>query len=86
VIDAVREASGVDFRVEEGPRRAGDPSALVASNRRIKEVLGWRPRHDDLEYIVRTAWRWEQKMQTSGGPQKFDVARDDPPTSRPAGS
>ena len=43
VIEAVRKASGVDFRVEEGPRRPGDPSALVASNRRIGEVLGWRP-------------------------------------------
>jgi UDP-glucose 4-epimerase len=86
VIEAVRKASGVDFRVEEGPRRPGDPSALVASNRRIKEVLGWRPRHDDLEYIVRTAWRWEQKMQTYGGPEKFDVARNEPPRSRPAGS
>jgi UDP-glucose 4-epimerase len=81
VIEAVRKASGVDFRVEEGPRRAGDPSALVASNRRIGEVLGWRPRHDDLDYIVRTAWRWEQKLQAHGGPEGFDAA----PRSRPGG-
>ena len=81
-----RKASGLDFRVEEGPRRPGDPSALVASNRRIKEVLGWRPRHDDLEYIVRTAWHWEQKLQTCGGPEKFGVARGDPTSSRPADS
>ena len=85
VIEAVRKASGVDFRVEEGPRRAGDPSALVASNRRIGEVLGWRPRHDDLDYIVRTAWRWEQKLQAHGGPEGFDGARDAAPRSRPGG-
>ena len=76
VIEAVRKASGVDFRVEEGPRRPGDPSALVASNRRIGEVLGWRPRHDDLEYIVGTAWRWEHKLHAHGGPEGFDAARD----------
>jgi UDP-glucose 4-epimerase len=63
VIDAVRRVSGVDFRIEEGPRRAGDPPALVASNARIREVLGWEPRHDDLEFIVRTAWDWEQELQ-----------------------
>jgi UDP-glucose 4-epimerase len=63
VIDMVRRVSGVDFRVEEGPRRAGDPPVLVASNARIREVLGWEPRHDDLEFIVRTAWNWEQELQ-----------------------
>jgi UDP-glucose 4-epimerase len=71
VIEAVRRVSGVDFRVEEGPRRPGDPSALVAGNRKIGEVLGWRPRHDDLDYIVQTAWRWEEKLQAHGGPQAF---------------
>ncbi len=75
VIQAVRRESGVDFRVEEGPRRPGDPAALVANTRRIGEVLGWRPRHDHLAYIVRTAWRWEQKLQTHGGPEGFDGAR-----------
>jgi UDP-glucose 4-epimerase len=86
VVEAVRKESGVDFRVEEGPRRPGDPSALVASNRRIGEVLGWRPRHDDLAYIVRTAWRWERKMQAQGGPEGFDVARAALPQSRPGSS
>jgi UDP-glucose 4-epimerase len=86
VIEAVRKASGVDFRVEEGPRRPGDPSALVAGNRRIGEVLGWRPRHDDLKYIVRTAWQWERKMQAHGGPEGCDVARDEPPRSPPGGA
>ncbi|MDI6630857.1 MAG: hypothetical protein QME13_00315 [Thermoanaerobacteraceae bacterium] len=42
----------------EGPRRAGDPAVLVASSRRIKEALGWRPRYGELETIIRTAWEW----------------------------
>jgi UDP-glucose 4-epimerase len=83
VIETVRRVSGVDFPVEEGPRRPGDPSALVASSRRIGEVLGWRPRHDDLEYIVRTAWRWEQKLHAQGGPQGFGGAAFARPASRP---
>jgi UDP-glucose 4-epimerase len=83
VIEAVRKESGVDFRVLEGPRRPGDPSTLIASNRRIGEVLGWRPRHDDLAYIVRTAWRWEQKLQAHGGPQGFGGAGAARPRRRP---
>jgi UDP-glucose 4-epimerase len=86
VIEAVRRVSGVDFPVEEGPRRPGDPSALVASNRKIGDVLGWRPRYDDLDYIVGTAWRWEEKLHAHGGPKGFgsgSAARWAPRTGAP---
>jgi UDP-glucose 4-epimerase len=63
VLETARRVTGVDFRIVEGPRRPGDPARLVASNARIRRVLGWQPRHDDLEAIVRTAWRWEQRLQ-----------------------
>ncbi len=63
VIDAVRRVSGVDFPVEVGPRRPGDPPRLVAANARIRQVLGWRPRFADLDVIVQTAWDWEQILQ-----------------------
>jgi UDP-glucose 4-epimerase len=78
VIDAVRKVSGTDFPVEEGPRRPGDPAVLVASNRRIQEVLGWQPKHDDLEFIVRTAWQWEQWLQARGGPDALAAAAQAP--------
>ncbi|KAA1174997.1 UDP-glucose 4-epimerase GalE [Marinobacter salinexigens] len=59
VIDVVKKQSGVDFPVEETGRRAGDPEALMADNKRIKEALGWEPDYDDLETIVGTALAWE---------------------------
>lgn len=62
VLDTVRRVTGVPFRIEEGPRREGDPAVLVADSRRLQALLGWRPRHDDLDYIVRTAWNWERKL------------------------
>ncbi|WP_423219801.1 hypothetical protein [Desulfofundulus australicus] len=34
---------------------------LVASSRRIREELDWRPRYGDLETIVRTAWEWHRR-------------------------
>ncbi|UDL03408.1 UDP-glucose 4-epimerase GalE [Marinobacter sp. CA1] len=63
VIDVVRQQAGCDFPVAESPRRAGDPGALMADNQRIRRVLGWSPRHDDLEVIVRTALDWERQWQ-----------------------
>ncbi len=60
VIDMVKEVSGVDFEVREGARRPGDPPKLVADNTKIKDLLDWRPRYDDLRFIVETAWRWER--------------------------
>jgi UDP-glucose 4-epimerase len=62
VIDAVRRVSGSDFPVHFGPRRAGDPPVLVAQADRIGEVLGWRPRHDDLHPIVMHALNWERRL------------------------
>jgi UDP-glucose 4-epimerase len=64
VLDTARRVSGIDFPIEEGPRRPGDPPVLVAETSRIRTELGWAPRHDDLEYIVATAWRWEQRLRT----------------------
>lgn len=57
VIAATKRVSGVDFRVDFAPRRAGDPVAVYADNRRATAVLGWSPRFD-LDAIVTTAWRW----------------------------
>jgi UDP-glucose 4-epimerase len=62
VIATVKQVTGVDFPVREAPRRAGDAAALVADNRRIRALLGWQPRYDNLAFIVETAWRWEQRL------------------------
>jgi UDP-glucose 4-epimerase len=65
--------TGVPFPIEEGPRRPGDPATLVADSRKLQALLGWRPHHDDLDYIVATAWRWEQRLQ-AGLPQPTPAA------------
>lgn len=62
VIAAVGRAHGAAFPVETRPRRAGDPPSLIADARRIREVLDWQPRCDDLDLIARTALAWERKI------------------------
>jgi UDP-glucose 4-epimerase len=62
VIGSVKRASQSDFAVRTGPRRAGDPMAIVAGAERIGEVLGWKPRLNNLDTIVGHALAWEKRL------------------------
>jgi len=63
VLRMVEQVHGRPLRVTEQPRRAGDPPTLVARADLVRQVLGWRPRHDDLETIVATQLAWERTLQ-----------------------
>ncbi|MEE4200865.1 UDP-glucose 4-epimerase GalE [Erythrobacter sp.] len=62
VLDAVDRVAGTRIARREEGRRAGDPAALVADATRIRETLGWTPRHDNLDTIVAHALAWERKL------------------------
>jgi UDP-glucose 4-epimerase len=62
VLASVERITGRKLKVRESPRRAGDPPMLIARADRIRAQLGWQPRLDELDTIVRTAWNWEQKL------------------------
>jgi UDP-glucose 4-epimerase len=63
VVDKVKSVAGIDFPVRHIDRRPGDPPTLIADSSRLKRELGWKPRYDDLEYIISTAWDWEKKYK-----------------------
>jgi UDP-glucose 4-epimerase len=62
VIQGVKEVTGIDFKVTHADRRKGDPPALIADSKLIKETLYWKPRFNDLHTILKTAWEWEKKL------------------------
>jgi UDP-glucose 4-epimerase len=62
VIETVRRVSAVDFKVENAPRREGDPARIVAGSERIRDALGWHPRYDDLPTIIAHALAWERQL------------------------
>jgi len=62
VIKTMKEISGVDFHVEKGPRRMGDPAILISDNSKTKKVLQWSPQYDDIKLICQTALDWEKTI------------------------
>ena len=61
VIEMSKTISGVDFKVIEEPRRAGDPADLFASSQKAQKILGWKPQFPNMEQIIETAWNWHKK-------------------------
>lgn len=63
VIQAVETYIDQKLNVEMGPRRAGDAIELISRADKIKKVLGWTPKYNDLSYIVKSAVEWEKKLK-----------------------
>ena len=64
VVETAKRVTGIDFPVEETGRRAGDPPALVADSTKLMQATGWKPKFNNLEYIIKTAWEWEKKLRS----------------------
>lgn len=62
VLKTVERVAGHPLNIREEPRRAGDPPVLVARASRVRSVLGWQPRLDNLETIVKTSLEWEKRL------------------------
>jgi UDP-glucose 4-epimerase len=63
VISSVEKIAGIKLNVREEPRRAGDPPSLIARAEKVRQELGWSPRLDDIDTIVRSSLEWERRLQ-----------------------
>ncbi|MFT7587678.1 MAG: UDP-glucose 4-epimerase [Cellvibrionaceae bacterium] len=60
VVEAARKITGHAIPIEMAPRRAGDPSLLIADATKALEMLSWQIKYPDLESIIKSAWAWHQ--------------------------
>lgn len=67
VIETARQITGKEINAVIAPRRAGDPSKLVANAAKAREILGWNPQHADLDKIIASAWGWHQENPSGFG-------------------
>ena len=69
VLNMFNKVNGTPLKVIEAERRAGDPPTLIAKADKIRSVLDWEPKYDDLEEIVRSSLNWERKLQKQEKPE-----------------
>lgn len=60
MVESARTATGVAIPSRIGPRRAGDPDILIANSDKARDILGWAPKYDNVQDIIKTAWNWHQ--------------------------
>ena len=63
VVDMAKKVTGIDFKVTNAERRAGDPPELIADSKKAREILKWEPKYFDLETIVSSAWNWHKQFK-----------------------
>jgi UDP-glucose 4-epimerase len=62
VVQAAERITGRKVPHRLSPRRPGDPATLVASNEKLRRMLGWEPKHSSLESIIQSAWDWRKRF------------------------
>ncbi len=62
IIEIAERITGKKIKKKIAPRREGDPSVLVADNKKAKQLLDWRPQYE-IEQIIDTAWKWHQNQK-----------------------
>ncbi len=66
IVSRARAITGCEIRVDEAPRRPGDPPVLVADVAFAREALAWQPQHSALDEVIGSAWRWMTESRDRG--------------------
>lgn len=67
LVAAIERVTGLRLPVEEAPRRAGDPPALIADSTRARTELGWNPTRSSLDEMISSAWDWMRRNPNGYG-------------------
>ncbi|MFD1418418.1 UDP-glucose 4-epimerase GalE [Companilactobacillus keshanensis] len=61
ILKSAREVTGKEIPAEIGPRRAGDPSTLIADSTKARKILKWNPKYDDVHKVIEDAWNFKKQ-------------------------
>jgi UDP-glucose 4-epimerase len=84
VIAIAETVVGQSVKFRQGPRRAGDPAVLVASNEKLSRVLGWKPKCSSLTEILKSAWQWKKAHAEGYSPHERRSSMNKPGPVDPA--
>ena len=60
VIEEMQNIIGEKLKVENGPRREKDIPVSIANCDKFKKNFNWKPKFNNLNYILKTALDWEK--------------------------
>ena len=63
VLDVVNKINNKKINIEEGIRREGDASVLISNITKLKSLLNWKPKYNDINLIIKSAIEWENKLK-----------------------
>ena len=63
VIENFNEILDKKIKFKFGPRRPGDSMTIVANTEKFNKYFSWKPKFDNLKYILKTAIQWEKKIK-----------------------
>ena len=63
VIEAYNKFLKKKIKFKIGPKRTGDSKILIANPDKFNQTMNWKPKFDNLEYILKTAYQWEKKLK-----------------------
>ncbi|RFU70967.1 UDP-glucose 4-epimerase GalE [Peribacillus saganii] len=61
IVEAARTVTKHPIPAKIAHRRQGDPSRLIASSEKAKQMLGWNPSRTSIHQIIKDAWNWHQE-------------------------
>ena len=61
ILECAKRITATNIPYKFGPRRGGDPDSLVADSTKARTILGWQPKHENIDNIIAYAWKWHQK-------------------------
>lgn len=65
ILKSAKKVTGIDIPYTMGQRRGGDPDSLVADSTKARDVLGWKPKHENVDEVIASAWKWH-KLHPNG--------------------
>ena len=56
----MKDITNINFNINNGDKREGDPSILVSDNNKIKNSINWKPKYKNLDFIIQSSFNWEK--------------------------
>ena len=62
IVKKFEKTENKKIKINYKPRRKADLSKIISDNSRLKKVLNWRPKYNNLSLMVKSCISWEKKL------------------------